>query len=137
MKTRVSVSWAVVMCTALAACGSDDVEYTELGTNSTQTEENLGQAFSIINELGDSVKELYISQSSMSDWGENLLGDTLLADGVTVDILLSGAPLATMIFDIAVIMEDGEEYQIKNVDVSVSKQVELKIKNGKAIANMK
>ena len=27
--------------------------------------------------------------------------------------------------------------QIKNVDVSVSKQVELKIKNGKAIANMK
>lgn len=137
MKKIFSVILSVVMCTALTACGGSDVEYTELGTNSAQSEENLGQAFSVINELGSSVKELYISQSSMSDWGENLLGDTLLADGVTVDISLSGAPLPTMVFDIAVIMEDGEEYQIKNVDVSVSKKVELKIKNGKAIANMK
>ena len=38
---------------------------------------------------------------------------------------------------IVIFMEDGTEYQVKNVDVSVSTLVELKLKGGKAIADMK
>ena len=138
MKKIFSVILCVVMCAAMASCGGDDRGYTEIATtNTTQTQETVKPTFSIKNKLDGTVKELYISQSSEADWGENLLETMALEEGVTVDISISGGELPTKVFDIAVFMEDGTEYQIKNVDVSVSTLVELKLKGGKAIADMK
>lgn len=138
MKKIFLVVMFVIICTAVVSCGENDANYTEIGNKDTEQAQNIAtEGFSVVNELGGSVKELYISQSGMKEWGENLLGNTLLAKGVTVDISLSGAPLPTMVFDVAAIMEDGTEHQIKNIDVSVSKKVELKVKNGKAVANLK
>ena len=137
MKKIFSVILSVMICATMASCGGDDSDYTEIGTTPTQTTENIEPAFSIKNKLGGTVKELYVSQSSETDWGENLLETMPLEEGVTVDISLSGAELPTKVFDIAVFMEDGTEYQIKSVDVSVSTEVELKLKGKKAIADMK
>lgn len=137
MKKIFSVILSVMICATMASCGGDDSGYTEIGTNTTQTQEEIKPAFSIKNKLGDTVKELYISQSSTTDWGENLLKTMPLKEGATVDISLSGAELPTKVFDIAVFMADGTEYQVKNVDVSVSTEVELKLKGDKAIVDLK
>ena len=137
MKKLFSVILSVMICATMASCGGDDDGYTEIGTNTTQTQVGIEPAFSIKNNLGNTIKELYISQSSVPEWGENLLEAMPLEEGVTVDISLSGAELPTKVFDIAVFMDDGTEYQIKNVDVSVSTEVELRLKGGNAIADVK
>ena len=138
VKKIFSLILAIMMCASISSCGGDNSEYTELGGTSEeqQQQEGLSQDFYVINKLGGSIKEFYVSQSNTADWGENLLGNLLLEDGVKLDISFTGAKLPSTVFDIAVIMEDGTEHQFTNVDVSVSKAVELQIGESGPVASM-
>ena len=141
MKKILAIIFSVIMCAAMTACGGDESGYTQLGgTDSTTQKQQQVQAsandFSVTNKLGDSIKEFYVSQSGTSEWGENLLGNILLEDGVKLDVSFTGAQLPSSVFDIAVVMNDGKEHHFTNVDVSVSKVVELQVGETGPVASM-
>ena len=110
------------------ACGGKGNEYTELDTPDTS------KGFSVTNELKGNIKEFYISQSTTSDWGDDLLNGSTLDNGVKIDLAFSGAPLTSQVFDIAVIMEDDTEYQFKNVDIASMGSIKLLLTSNGPIA---
>ena len=140
MKKILAIIFSVIMCAAMNACGGDESGYTQLGgtDSATQQQQISGSTndFSVTNKLGDSIKELYVSQSGSSEWGENLLGNILLESGVKLDVSFTGAQLPSSIFDIAVVMNDGKEHHFTNIDVSVSKMVELQMGETGPVASM-
>ena len=140
MKKILAIIFSVIMCAAMTACGGDESGYTQLGgtDSATQQQQISGSTndFSVTNKLGDSIKELYVSQSGSSEWGENLLGNILLESGVKLDVSFTGAQLPSSIFDIAVVMNDGKEHHFTNIDVSVSKMVELQMGETGPVASM-
>ena len=140
MKKILAIIFSVIMCAAMTACGGDESGYTQLGgtDSATQQQQISGSTndFSVTNKLGDSIKELYVSQSGSSEWGENLLGNILLESGVKLDVSFTGAQLPSSVFDIAVVMNDGKEHHFTNIDVSVSKMVELQMGETGPVARM-
>lgn len=90
--------------------------------------------FAIVNDLGSSLSEVYISESANEDWGSNLLGTTAFENGKKLDITFSGAPTATSVFDIAVLTAAGTEYQFKSIDLNTSNVVTLTMQDGAAVA---
>lgn len=140
MKKILAIIFSVIMCAAMTACGGDESGYTQLGgtDSATQQQQISGSTndFSVTNKLGDSIKELYVSQSGSSEWGENLLGNILLESGVKLDVSFTGAQLPSSVFDIAVVMNDGKEHHFTNIDVSVSKMVELQMGETGPVASM-
>lgn len=120
---------AVGMC--ISSCGGNDEDYTTIGTSG----ESGSAGFAVLNKLGSTIEELYISDSSTSNWGEDLLATSSLDDGVQLDVAFSGAPLKSTIFDMAIIMTDGKEYQFKSIDISAMQVIELQMTDGGPVAN--
>ncbi len=126
---RFALLFAIIITTlSLTACGGNSNEYTELNTPDTS------KGFSVTNELKGNIKEFYISQSTTSDWGDDLLNGSTLDNGVKIDLAFSGAPLTSQVFDIAVIMEDDTEYQFKNVDIASMGSIKLLLTSNGPIA---
>lgn len=126
---RFALLFAIIITTlSLMACGGKGNEYTELDTPDTS------KGFSVTNELKGNIKEFYISQSTTSDWGDDLLNGSTLDNGVKIDLAFSGAPLTSQVFDIAVIMEDDTEYQFKNVDIASMGSIKLLLTSNGPIA---
>ena len=126
---RFALLFAIIITTlSLMACGGKGIEYTELDTPDTS------KGFSVTNELKGNIKEFYISQSTTSDWGDDLLNGSTLDNGVKIDLAFSGAPLTSQVFDIPVIMEDDTEYQFKNVDIASMGSIKLLLTSNGPIA---
>lgn len=120
-----------ILIAGLAGCGDDGENYTEI--NSSQNSSVSG--FSVRNDLGKGIKEFYVSQNNQSSWGENLLGSSSLDNGSQIDIEFSGAPLASKVFDIAIIMEDDTEYQFKNIDSAAANIIKLRMDTDGPVAD--
>ena len=128
MKRLAGLIMAVIMSMCLISCGSNKDEYTEINSDS------VANGFSITNELGGTIKEFYVSQSDMSDWGDDLLNGSTLDNGEKIDLAFSGEPLSSKIFDISVLLEDDTEYQIKHVDIAALGSIKLLIIDDKPVA---
>lgn len=92
--------------------------------------------FSIVNDLGCSLSEVYVSSGLTEDWGSNLLGTTAFEAGKTLDISFSGADTESSLFDISVLTSAGTEYQFQSIDLNVSKVVTLTMQDGAAVASI-
>jgi hypothetical protein len=77
-----------------------------------QGEGQSGQVF-FRNKTGYSVVEVYISSTSISSWGENIINGVLYNDGtLTVPF---GALLSSEKFDVMFVDSDGDRYIMNNV----------------------
>ena len=67
----------------------------------------------ITNSSDWSLEHLYISETDKEEWGEDQLGDEIIAPGET--FTLRGVPCAT--YDVKLIDEDGDECAVSEVDI--------------------
>ena len=70
----------------------------------------------VTNQTGYTIMYLYVSPTSSSSWGEDLLGNSVLSNGSTHRVNLNGH--SSPMFDIKATDEDGDTYTFQNVDVS-------------------
>ncbi|MDY3031645.1 MAG: hypothetical protein SOS24_07800 [Clostridia bacterium] len=92
--------------------------------------------FSLVNNLGSSVTEVYISESTSEGWGDNLLGTSALENGRKLELTFSGEQPSTSVFDIAVLTAAGTEYQFKSVDLNTAKIVTIQMQDGAPVASI-
>lgn len=123
MKKILTILLSAGMVIGLSACGSSKGEESPYN-------------FSIVNNLDTALNEVYVSSSEFNDWGENILGTSVLEKGKTLEVEFTGAAAQSSVFDIAVITPAGTEYQFKSIDLNTANVVNLEIQNGSAVASI-
>ena len=92
--------------------------------------------FELVNNLGGTLAEIYISESDLDDWGENILNENTLENEKKLDVKFTGAEAKSTTFDIAVITQAGTEYQFKSIDLKTSNIITLTTQDGTPVASI-
>jgi hypothetical protein len=71
-------------------------------------------SFNLVNRSGQAINEVYVSPVRESNWGRDLLGSEVLADGRSFPVRLS--PAAGCRQDVRVVYADGRPEERRNVD---------------------
>ena len=94
------------------------------------------QDFTLHNDTGVEINELYVSPHSSDDWEEDILGQDTLASGESVDIHFSRKEKAKL-WDMKVVDKQGNSITWENLNLLEISEVTLHYKNGKAWADLK
>lgn len=94
------------------------------------------QDFTLHNETGVEIHEVYVSPSKTNDWEEDILGEDTLPDGESVDIAFNDREKASK-WDIKVVDSEGGSIEWNSLDLTVISEVTLHYKKGKAWADVK
>lgn len=94
------------------------------------------QDFTLHNETGVEINELYVSPHSSDDWEEDILGQDTLASGDSVEIHFARKEKAKM-WDLKVVDKQGNSITWENLNLLEISEVTLHYKNGKAWADLK
>lgn len=94
------------------------------------------QDFTLHNETGVTIKELYISPHSTNEWEENILASDSLKDGEEQDIVFPKREKADN-WDLKIVDKEGDSVEWENLKLTEITDVTLIIKDGKAIAETK
>lgn len=122
MKKFLSVIASAFIIISTSACGSKEAKSPN--------------DFTLVNNLGTTLSEVYVSESTSDDWGHNILGTTALENEKKLDVSFSGAPTGTSIFDVAVITSAGTEYQFNQIDLNTAAAVTLEVQDGAPVASI-
>jgi hypothetical protein len=93
------------------------------------------QDFTLVNQTGVSINELYVSPHTTNDWEEDILGQDTLANGDSVDITFSRTERAAK-WDLKVVDKEGNSIEWENLNLLEISKVTLHYKNGKAWADV-
>jgi hypothetical protein len=93
------------------------------------------QDFVLNNATGVDIYELYVSPASTDDWQEDVLGVDVLEDGDSVEISFDRDEDAAY-WDLMVVDSEGDNIQWYRLKLTEISEVTLRIKNGKAIAEV-
>jgi hypothetical protein len=94
------------------------------------------QDFTLVNQTGLRIVELYVSASSTDNWEEDVLGVDVLEDGESVDIEFSPKEKAKT-WDLKIVDSDGDEVVWQGLRLNDISQVTLHYdKQGKPIADL-
>jgi hypothetical protein len=93
------------------------------------------QDFTVNNATGVDVYELYVSPASSDDWQEDVLGVDVLEDGDSVEISFDRDEDAAY-WDLMVVDSEGDNIQWYRLKLTEISEVTLRIRNGKAIAEV-
>jgi len=94
------------------------------------------QDFTLHNQTGVEIHELYVSPHSSDDWEEDILGEDTLPNGESVDIHFSPRAKPKM-WDLKVVDKEGNSITWENLNLLEISDVTLHYKNGKAWADLK
>ena len=94
------------------------------------------QDFTLHNQTGVEIHELYVSPHSSDDWEEDILGEDTLPNGESVDIHFSRKEHAKL-WDLKVVDKEGNSITWENLNLLEISDVTLHYKNGKAWADLK
>ncbi|HST50959.1 MAG TPA: hypothetical protein VLJ61_03030 [Pyrinomonadaceae bacterium] len=94
------------------------------------------QDFTLHNQTGVEIHELYVSPHSSDDWEEDILGRDTLADGESVDITFSPKEKPKL-WDLKVVDGKGNSITWESLNLLEISEVTLHYKNGKAWADLK
>ncbi len=81
------------------------------------------QDFTLVNQTGDDVFSLFISETKNDDWEEDVLGEDTLPDGDRVDITFSGH--ASCLWDMMVTDSEDNELTFEGIDLCKTSVVVL------------
>lgn len=93
------------------------------------------QDFTLLNKTGIEIHRVYISPHSSDDWGDDVLGKDTLGDGESVDITFGKRTTAAH-WDIKVEDEGGHSVTWENLNLKEISKVTIRIKDGKAVAEV-
>jgi hypothetical protein len=93
------------------------------------------QDFTLHNETGQEVKEVYVSPNGVDEWEEDILGPDTLANGDSVDI--SFTRRQEDMWDLKVVFSDGKSSIWTKLNLSQITDVTISFKNGKPWATWK
>ena len=92
--------------------------------------------FTLKNDTGLIISELYVAPDESDDWEEDVLGKDVLKDGASLDIVFSRSE-KTCDWDLKIVDEDGDEVEWDSLDLCKASHIQLMYKNGKATAIIK
>ncbi len=93
------------------------------------------QDFTLHNETGQEVKEVYISPTGVEEWEEDILGTDTLPSGESVDI--SFTRRQEDMWDMKVVFRSGKASVWTKLNLSQITDVTISFKNGKPWATWK
>ena len=91
------------------------------------------QDFTLSNKTGVEIAELYVSPASLDNWGEDVLGVDVLADGGDVNITFSPEEEADF-WDLKVVDGEGASIVWTHLKLTEISKVTLKIDGDKPVA---
>jgi hypothetical protein len=94
------------------------------------------QDFTLHNDTGVEIHELYVSPHSSDEWDEDILGEDTLANGESVTIHFSRKEKAKL-WDLKVVDGKGNSIEWESLNLLEISDVTLHYKNGKAWADLK
>ncbi len=86
----------------------------------------------VVNKSGESITEIYIALAREDNWGEDVLGEDVLENGESVNIHFSGYKKTDCHFDLLAKNEDGDEWQLNNLNLCEVSTVTITSKQIKA-----
>jgi hypothetical protein len=83
------------------------------------------QDFKLVNKTGYELKAIYVSPAKSDDWGDNIMGDQVVGDGMTVNVHFS--PKAhTCHWDLKVTYSDDDSNAVwGNVDLCTVEKITI------------
>lgn len=103
------------------------------GANEAGTQNK--QDFTLHNETGQEITEVYVSPTGVDDWEEDILGTDTLPNGESVAISFSRRK--ENMWDIKVVFRNGKNSVWTKLNLSQITDVTLSFKNGKPWATWK
>jgi len=94
------------------------------------------QDFTLINETGLTIDQVYISPTTTTDWEEDILGQDFLKDGEKVHITFSRDTKARE-WDLMIVDEDGDKIYWNDLDLIEAETITLYYEKGKPTASIK
>ena len=91
--------------------------------------------FTLVNATGVEIHQLNVSPASADEWEEDILGDTTLPDGVSVDVQFAGGSDACL-WDIRVIDGEGVEIYWEGINLCEVSRVTLLFEEGEPTAEL-
>ncbi len=91
------------------------------------------QDFTLVNDTGFTISEIYVSPATTEEWQEDVLGEDTLADGEEVEISFSREETECQ-WDLMVKDAEGNEVSWTGIDLCKYSCVTLHYKKGKAWA---
>ena len=80
------------------------------------------QDFTMINRSGYQINEIYVGPSSDPNWGRDLLGQNVLANGRTFNVTFSGNSNECR-YDIKIVYEDRDQSELRRVNLCLVNRV--------------
>lgn len=94
------------------------------------------QDFTLNNETGVDIYELYVSPASTDAWEEDVLGVDVLMDGDSVDIEFDRAEDADY-WDLMVVDGEGSNVQWYRLKLTEISEITLRLEDGEAVAEVR
>lgn len=82
------------------------------------------QDFTVVNQTGYDIDEIYVSPSKSNDWEDDVMGRDVLANGQSVEIEFSKRENACS-YDLKVVYSDQDEAEWENFDLCTVSSITL------------
>lgn len=92
------------------------------------------QDFTLTNDTGYDIAEVYVSPVNTDDWEEDVMGRDILEDGNNVTITFSARDKVCK-YDLKVVWTDGDEATWDNFDLCTISEITLHWDDGRAWAD--
>ena|ERR1700712_4733404 len=95
------------------------------------------QDFTLTNDTGYDIAEVYIGPTSSNDWGDDVMGEDVLSNGADQDIVFPKGRGATCHWDLKVVYTDQTSAQWLNFDLCTISSIKISYdrKTGKTWAH--
>lgn len=91
------------------------------------------QDFTLHNETGREIAEVYVSSAATSEWEEDVLTDDTLPDGSSVEISFDSGEEAEL-WDLKIVFSDGRSNVWKRLSLTEITDVTISFRGGKPYA---
>lgn len=92
--------------------------------------------FTLLNKTTLTVTHIYVSPTEDEEWGDDIMGEDVVENGQSVDIVFSPKARNCM-WDLKIVDEDEDEVTWTNLDLCKASHVTLMYQNGKPTAIVK
>lgn len=98
---------------------------TNSGTNTPSATDNAVQNFSMTNNTGMTLLDVFISPNDENSWGSDVIPKDVIANGETFDFTFTDVSPDKCIWDIKFTAENGTEYIMQDVNLCKTATITL------------
>jgi hypothetical protein len=107
-----------------------------LGLATSSAEEELNLDFTLHNETGKVLDEVYIGPTASDEWGSDVMGKDVVGDGEKVHIAFHPQATAKH-WDLKIVFDDGKSTVWTKFDLTTIDDITISFKDGKPWATWK